>query len=143
MCVFYITHIAMSTLLLLLFSTTPLHYTLQLRKRMLEALRDCPEESSKLTPAELVCHYAAINITWATSLLLTRYISRYLTHTLGLSGSAAVGLVVLVSVLITVALYVYYVYIVSMGGSASASASASASESSGKKTASSSKAKAE
>ena len=106
---------------------------------MLEALRDCPEESSKLTPAELVCHYAAINITWATSLLLTRYISRYLTHTLGLSGSAAVGLVVLVSVLITVALYVYYVYIVSMGGSASASAS----ESSGKKTASSSKAKGE
>mmetsp|Transcript_8700 Transcript_8700/g.14766 ORF Transcript_8700/g.14766 Transcript_8700/m.14766 type:complete len:429 (+) Transcript_8700:61-1347(+) len=87
-----------------------------LRKRMLEALRDCPEESSTLSTAELLCHYAAINITWAISLLLSRYIARLLTVTMGLTARAAVALVVLISVFITVVLYVYYVYIVSMGG---------------------------
>lgn len=82
---------------------------------MLEALRDCPEESNTLSTAELLCHYAAMNITWAVSLLLARYISLLLTVTMGLNARSAVGLVILASVIITVALYVYYVYIVSMG----------------------------
>lgn len=88
----------------------------QLRKRMLEALRDCPEDASPLSFPELLCHYAAMNATWAAAALLTRLVARLLTSRMGLGGVAALGLVAAVSVLITVGLYVYYVYIIGMGG---------------------------